>query len=223
MGIHTNLNEILKAIPDHVKLVAVSKTKPVEDILAVYDEGHRIFGENKAQELIQKQPTLPEDIQWHFIGHLQRNKVKYLSPFVKLIHGVDSLRLLREINKEAAKADRVIDCLFQFHIASEETKFGLDYHEAEEILESEDFKAFQHVRICGVMGMATFTEDEQKIRQEFKNLKQIFDQLKASYFPSMDYFREISAGMSNDYLIAIEEGSTIIRVGSSIFGERHYG
>ncbi|MCB2220723.1 MAG: YggS family pyridoxal phosphate-dependent enzyme [Bacteroidetes bacterium] len=223
MCIHDKLNEILNAIPGHVKLVAVSKTKPAEDILAVYREGHKIFGENKAQELIQKQPSLPDDIQWHFIGHLQRNKVKYLVPFVKLIHGVDSYRLLREINKEAAKADRVIDCLLQFHIASEETKFGLDYHEAEEILESEDFKTFQNVRVCGVMGMATFTEDEIKIRREFKNLKQIFDKLKKSYFPSHEYFREISAGMSNDYPIAIEEGSTIIRVGSLIFGERNYG
>lgn len=222
MGIQENLKSILQSIPEGVKLVAVSKTKPNEDILKAYQFGHKIFGENKAQELISKQPQLPGDIEWHFIGHLQRNKVKYLVPFVKLIHGVDSFRLLREINKEATKEDRIIDCLLQFHIAMEETKFGLDLSEAREILGSEDYLSFNNVRIRGVMGMATFTENESQIRKEFKNLRQIFEDLKKEYFQEELHFNEISAGMSNDYQIAIDEGSTIIRVGSDIFGERNY-
>ena len=221
MDIKENLKKIKDEIPPHVKLVAVSKTKPNEDILEAYRAGQRVFGENKAQELIGKQPDLPEDIQWHFIGHLQRNKVKFLVPFVTMIESVDSFRLLRQINKEAMKVERRIDCLLQFHIASEETKFGLDITEAKDILGSEEFTKFEGVRICGVMGMATFTSDMEKVRSEFKTLKAIFDQLKASYFADNEDFKYISGGMSNDYRVAIEESCNIIRIGSEIFGERN--
>jgi len=188
--------------------------------MEAYESGHRIFGENKAQELISKQPKLPSDIQWHFIGHLQTNKVKYIAPFVSLIESVDRLKLLREINKQANKSERIIDCLLQFHIATEDTKFGLNMDEAKEMLDSESYKSMKNVRICGVMGMATFTEDEEKVRAEFKNLKNIFTQLKTKYFGEAEHFREISMGMSGDYQIAVEEGSTIVRIGSLIFGER---
>jgi pyridoxal phosphate enzyme (YggS family) len=224
-----NLKNILTQIPNNVKLIAVSKTKPVADLLEAYNAGQRDFGENKVQELIEKQPQLPNDIRWHFIGHLQTNKVKYLAPFVHLIHGVDSLKLLKEIDKEAKKNNRVVDCLLEFFIAEEDTKFGLDLEEAEEILlslvgarhvspSSEPF--LQNVRICGVMGMATFTPDAAQIRREFRNLHQIFQTLKEKYFRNKPHFREISMGMSDDFLIAIEEGSTMIRVGSTIFGQR---
>lgn len=222
MGIQENLQKILQDIPSHVQLVAVSKTKPIEEIMQAYKAGHFVFGENKAQELAQKQPQLPDDIQWHFIGHLQRNKVKYIIPFVHLIHGVDSFRLLKEINKQAAKNDRSVDCLLQFHIASEETKFGFSLPEAEEMIHSDDFKTLSNIRICGVMGMATFTDDENVIRKEFKALKSIYEQLKQNQFADSSDFKEISSGMSNDYQIAIEEGSTIIRIGSEIFGARNY-
>lgn len=222
MDIKSNLEEILKQIPENVKLVAVSKTLPVVSIIEVYNTGHRVFGENKAQELINKQPSLPEDINWHFIGHLQRNKVKQIVPFVSMIESVDSERLLKEISKEGAKSKRVIDCLLQFHIATEDTKFGFDRQEAFDMLGSKEFKTLSHVRICGVMGMATWTEDTTLIRNEFRSLSVIFQELKEKFFPDSKFFKEISMGMSGDYKIAIEEGSTIIRVGSAIFGERHY-
>ncbi len=220
MGISKNLIKIKGGIADTVKLVAVSKTKPVEDIVEAYNAGQRIFGENKVQELIYKQPELPGDIQWHFIGHMQTNKVKFIAPFVSMIEAVDSLKLLREIDKQAAKNHRTINCMMQFHIAGEDTKFGLDLDEAGEILESPDFKELKNVNICGVMGMATFTDDMGQVRGEFRNLKKIFDELKSRYFSASDEFKEISMGMSGDYQIAIEEGSTMVRIGSLIFGER---
>ncbi len=222
MNIARNIAEIKKGIPEDVKLVAVTKTKPVEDILEAYHAGHKIFGENKAQELVEKYEELPKDIEWHFIGHLQSNKVKYIAPFMGLMHGVDSLKLLKVINKEGRKNDRVISCLLQFHIAEEETKFGLNRNEAKELLESETFSKMDYVKITGVMGMATLTDDQEKIRKEFRMLKEIFGWLKVNYFPGSGDFTEISMGMSGDYTIAIEEGSTIIRVGSKIFGERNY-
>lgn len=203
-------------------LVAVSKTKPKEDIQALYKLGQRIFGENKVQELVEKQKELPQDIAWHLIGTLQRNKVKYIAPFVTMIHSVDSLKLLKEINKQAAKSERVIDCLLQFHIAEESTKFGLSLQEAVELLSSTAFKEMKHVRIAGLMGMATFTADKEQVRAEFKTLKKYFEELKAQFFAASDTFNEISMGMSGDYEIALEEGSTLVRVGSLLFGVRTY-
>ncbi|MDK2910802.1 MAG: dependent protein [Bacteroidales bacterium] len=222
MSVRENLIKILSELPSHVKLVAVTKTHPVEVVRQAYEAGHKIYGENKAQEMKTKQALLPDDVEWHFIGHLQSNKVKYIAPFVELIHSVDSLKLLVEINKEALKHNRIISCLLQFHIAKEETKFGLDYEEACELLESNEYQLFKNIRLCGVMGMATFTDNSELIRREFKQLRSYFEQIKKAYFPLNDHFKEISMGMSNDYPIAIEEGSTIIRVGSAIFGERHY-
>lgn len=218
--IKDKLNEIRSQLSDDVTLVAVSKTKPNEAILEAYESGQRIFGENKVQELVDKAETLPKDIEWHLIGHLQRNKVKYIAPFVSLIHAVDSERLLQEINKQAKKNNRVIDCLLQFHIADEETKFGLDLHEAIELLDSDEFQNMENVRICGVMGMATFTDKEDQIRSEFRKLTQMFKDFKTSHFAANDEFETISMGMSGDWQIAIEEGSTMVRVGSSIFGAR---
>ena len=203
-------------------MVAVSKTKPVSDLQEAYDAGQRAFGENYPQEMRDKHEVLPQDIQWHFIGHLQTNKIKYIIPYVTLIHSIDSANLLEAVNKEAKKHERVVDCLLQFHIALEETKFGLDMEEARQLLDSEAFKQMQNVRICGVMGMATFTDDKAEVRKEFKYLKTIFDTLKAEYFASQPQFKELSMGMSEDYPIAIEEGATLIRVGSKIFGARHY-
>lgn len=217
-----NIQELLNEIPSNVSLVAVSKTKPNEDILDAYSTGHLIFGENKVQELTQKVEELPKDIQWHFIGHLQRNKVKYIAPFVSMIHAVDSLKLLKEINKQAARNNRTIQCLLQFHIANEDTKFGLDMEEAKSILSASEYQSFQNVEIVGVMGMATYTEDVDQIRTEFSRLKNYFKELKTNYFADQSYFKEISMGMSGDYQIAIEEGSTMIRIGSSIFGARNY-
>jgi pyridoxal phosphate enzyme (YggS family) len=201
-------------------LVAVSKTYPPENIRAVYTEDCRDFGENKVQEMLDKYEALPKDIHWHFIGHLQTNKVKYIAPFVAMIHAVDSLRLLSEINKQGAKYQRQIPCLLQFFIAAEETKFGLDWEEAIAILESPEFADFQHVKICGVMGMASFSDDKHQVRQEFKTLKSYFDRLKARYFADQPDFKEISMGMSGDWEIALEEGSTMVRIGSLIFGAR---
>ena len=220
MSVKKNIKRFKKNIPEHVSVVAVSKTKPVEDILMAYHSSHRLFGENKVQEIITKQPLLPSDIQWHFIGHLQTNKVKYLAPFVSMIESVDSLKLLRETNKQSAKYNRNIDCLLQFHIASEETKFGLSMKEAEIILDSEEFLSFKNITIAGVMGMATFTDDVTLIKKEFGHLKELFQRLKKRCFINNEDFKEISMGMSNDYEIAINEGSTIIRIGSAIFGER---
>ena len=220
--IKDNLIETLKTIPENVQLVAVSKTKPNEDIIEAYNEGQRVFGENKVQELTTKHEELPKDIQWHMIGHLQRNKVKYIAPFVSMIHAVDSLRLLKEVNKQAKKNERVINCLLQFHIAEESTKFGLDLSEAKELLSSDEIKAMENISICGIMGMATFIDDEDQVRREFRELKKIYTELKESFFNGNDSFKEISMGMSGDYRIAIEEGSTMVRIGSTIFGARNY-
>ncbi|MCR5645425.1 MAG: YggS family pyridoxal phosphate-dependent enzyme [Bacteroidales bacterium] len=222
MMIKENLEQIRATIPSGVTLVAVSKTKPVSDLQEAYDAGQRIFGENHALEMRDKHEVLPRDIQWHFIGHLQTNKIKYIIPFVTLIHSIDTANLLEAVNKEAKKHDRVVDCLLQFHIAQEETKFGLTLDEARQLLESDIFKQMQNIRICGVMGMATFTDDEAEVRKEFKNLKTVFDTLKKEYFADQPQFKEISMGMSDDYPIAIEEGATLVRIGSKIFGARNY-
>ena len=222
MGIAENINLLKSEIPEGVNLVAVSKTKPNSAIQEAYEAGHRIFGENKVQELSRKYEELPKDIEWHFIGHLQSNKVKYIAPFVSLIHGVDSWKLLKMINKEGRKSDRVIPCLLQFHIAEEETKFGLDLEEAKALLEMPELKELEHIDLVGVMGMATYTDDESQVRKEFGKLKSIFEQLKDAYFAGKDSFKEISMGMSGDYQLAVDEGSTMVRVGSRIFGEREY-
>lgn len=218
--IEQNLNRIKSQIPNGVELVAVSKTKPNELLQEAYDVGQRVFGENRVPELVAKSKTLPNDIEWHMIGHLQRNKVKMIAPFVSLVHAVDSLRLLREIDKEAKKNNRVIKVLLQFHIAKEQSKFGLSLSEAQVLLNSDNYHSMQNVEIVGVMGMATFTDDENQVRNEFKSLKGIFDQLKAKFFSEQGSFKEISMGMSGDYKIAIEEGSTMVRIGSSVFGNR---
>lgn len=222
MNIAENIEKIKKTLPEGVKLVAVSKTKPVEDIKIAYEAGQRIFGENKVQEMVGKYEELPKDIEWHLIGHLQTNKVKYVVPFVKLIHAVDSLKLLETIDKEAGKCSRTVNCLLQFHIAEEETKFGLNEEEARQLLESAAYKNMKHVRILGVMGMATNTDDKQQVHKEFRYLHTIFSRLKAQYFAENAEFREISMGMSGDYRIAVEEGSTMVRIGSSLFGSRNY-
>lgn len=215
-----NLLKIKNSLPSNVRLVAVSKTKPNSLLQEAYNAGERHFGENKALEMRDKAEDLPEDIQWHFIGHLQRNKVKYIIPSVHLIHSIDSLRLLKEVNKEAKKNNRVINCLLQFHIAKESSKFGFDLDEVIELFNNNALQDLKHVKIVGVMGMATFSDDKVLVRNEFKSLKSIFDSLKKGYFKS-EYFKEISMGMSGDYQIAIEEGATIVRVGSSIFGSRN--
>lgn len=220
MDISRNIAEIKQSLPEGVKLVAVSKKKSPEIIMQAYYAGHRIFGENKAQELIQKHEELPKDIEWHFIGHLQTNKAKYLAPFVSMIHGIDSLKILKTVNREAKKNNRIISCLLQFHIAEESTKFGLSEEEAHEILDSDEYKALKNISIAGVMGMATFTDDKAQVRNEFRFLKKIFDKLKKEYFPRKKGFNKISMGMSDDYLIALDEGSTIVRIGSKIFGAR---
>ncbi|MPL79613.1 Pyridoxal phosphate homeostasis protein [bioreactor metagenome] len=222
MSIAENLKKIEQEIPNNVKIIAVSKTHPKEMIQEVYDFGHRVFGENKAQEMTDKYEALPKDIEWHMIGHLQTNKVKYIAPFVSMIHSVDSLKLLKEIEKEAIKNNRVIDCLLQIDIANEDTKFGMLEKEAIELLSSEDFAQLKNIRTCGVMGIGSITDNINKTRQEFKNLKVTFLTLKEKFFKNEDYFTEISMGMSSDYDIAIEEGSTIVRIGSLIFGQRDY-
>lgn len=222
MSISSILSSIKTDLPDHVRLVAVSKFHPVEMIEEAYHAGQRIFGENHVQEMTQKHELLPKDIEWHFIGHLQTNKVKYIAPFVSLIHSVDSFKLLKEINKQAEKSQRVISCLLQIHIAQEETKFGFSFDECRTMLQEEGWKTLTHVQLCGVMGMATFTDDVQEVRNEFRSLKKFFDEIKENYFSHIDAFREISMGMTDDYPIAIEEGSTLIRIGTKIFGERVY-
>jgi PLP dependent protein len=204
----------------HQTLVAVSKTHPPERILELYALGQRVFGENRVQELTAKYEALPKDIDWHLIGHLQTNKVKYVAPFVRLIHSVDRLELLREIDKQAAKCGRVIDCLLQFHIAAEESKFGLTEAEADALLQDPVYATLGHVRLCGVMGMATFTDDMEQVRSEFRQLRGIFERLRARYFPQAEYFKEISMGMSGDWEMALEEGSTMVRIGSLLFGAR---
>ncbi|MFV0378362.1 MAG: YggS family pyridoxal phosphate-dependent enzyme [Mangrovibacterium sp.] len=222
MSITDNLSKLKSGLPNGVCLVAVSKTHPATAIMEAYNAGQRVFGENKVQELCQKHEQLPNDIRWHFIGHLQSNKVKYLAPFIDLVHGIDSLKLLKTIDKEAAKNDRVLRCLLQFHVADEESKFGLNLGEARELLRSADYAAMRNVQLCGVMGMATFTDEQEQVRREFRQLKNIFDQLKTEFFGDKASFSEISMGMSGDYLLAVEEGSTMIRMGSAVFGERHY-
>lgn len=218
MSIQENIVKLKKDLPENVTLIAVSKTKSNQDILEAYETGHRIFGENKVQEMLQKWEELPKDIQWHMIGHVQRNKVKYMAEFVTLIHGVDSLKLLREIDKQAKKHQRVIDCLLQIHIAKEDTKFGFDASELDQIINSGEIQHFKNVKICGLMGMATFTQNEVQIRGELKNLKALFDDIR-NKLPEISI---LSMGMSSDYKIAIEEGSTMIRIGSSIFGSRDH-
>jgi pyridoxal phosphate enzyme (YggS family) len=213
---------IKERLPEGVQLVAVSKLKPVEDIMEAYRAGQRAFGENYATELRDKAAVLPKDIEWHFIGHLQTNKVKYIAPYVSMIHSIDSFDLLKEVNKHAAKHNRVIPCLLQFHIASEETKFGFSQAECEEMLQSADFQELKNVKIHGVMGMATFTDDQEQVRREFHHLHQIFDELKTHFFSQNPDFKELSMGMTEDYPIAIQEGSTLIRIGSAIFGPRNY-
>ena len=215
-------DEIRASLPTGVRLVAVSKFKPAEDISALYQHGQRVFGENHAQEMKAKHEILPQDIEWHFIGHLKTNKVKYIAPYVSLIHSIDSLDLLKEVNKHAVKNNRVIPCLLQFHIADEETKFGFTFEECAAMLNSSEFQELKNVKIHGVMGMATFTDDQEQVRGEFRHLHQIFQDLKVQYFAQEPDFKEISMGMSEDYPIAIEEGSTLVRIGSAIFGPRNY-
>lgn len=218
----TNLLQIRQQIPSQVTLVAVSKTKPMPLLIEVYEVGQRIFGENKALEMRDKQEALPKDIEWHFIGHLQTNKIKYIAPFVALIHSVDSFKLLQEIDKAAKKCERVIPCLLQFYIAEEETKFGFDLDEVNVMLNSTEFLELNNIEIAGVMGMATYTDDQKQIAKEFKQLTSIFHLLKDQYFSHQPNFKEISMGMTEDFPLAINEGSTMVRVGSAIFGSRNY-
>ena len=218
MSISENIKKYRSELPEDVKLVAISKTKPNEDLMEAYEAGQRIFGENKIQEMTDKWEELPKDIEWHMVGHVQRNKVKYMAPYVNLIHAVDSLKLLKEINKRAKQNERSIDCLLQIKIAEEDSKFGISRQEARVILESEAYAEMKHVNIVGLMGMATFTEDEKQVREEFDRLKSAFDNFSQD-FPEL---KEISMGMSGDYKIAVECGSTMVRIGSSIFGERNY-
>lgn len=218
MSIQENLAQIKTTLPEEVTLVAVSKTKPVSDLQLAYDAGQRVFGENKIQEMTQKWEALPKDIQWHMIGHVQRNKVKYMAHYVHLVHGVDSLKLLLEIDKQAKRHQRVISCLLQVHIAEEDTKFGFDEEELMKLTQDATLQQLANIRITGLMGMATFTEDKEQIRREFKTLKSLFERLKTA-LPQLD---TLSMGMSGDYDIAVEEGSTMVRIGSSIFGARNY-
>lgn len=215
------LEQILSELsPTSTKLIAVSKTKPNGAISKLYEKGQRIFGENRVNELRDKHEALPKDIEWHFIGHLQTNKVKYIAPFVSLIHSVDSLKLLHEIDKQAKRNERVVDCLLQFHIAEEESKYGLDLQEAKALLQSDEFQKMKNIRIVGVMGMATFTDDTAQVRREFQALRKIKETLGTLFFDEADSFREISMGMSGDYKVAIEEGSTMVRIGTLLFGKR---
>lgn len=220
-NINKNLSKVLSSIPTSVKLIAVSKTKPADLIQEAYNAGHRAFGENKVQELREKSPILPDDIEWHMIGHLQTNKVKYIAPYVYMIHAVESFKLLKEINKRAKNNDRTIKVLLQIYIAKEESKFGFSSEEVIELLDDPEFKELENIEVSGLMGMATNTSDKEVIRSEFKELKGLFDQLQRDYFDD-DYFNVLSMGMSSDHQIAIEEGSTMIRIGTSIFGARDY-
>jgi len=219
MSVAENLKSISKTIPAHVQLVAISKTKPAEVVMEAYHAGQRVFGENKVQEMVAKYEVMPKDIQWHLVGHLQTNKVKYIAPFVSLIHSVDSQKLLEAIDKEAAKKGRVLDCLLQVHIAQEETKFGFDRDELLALVNSGALASFTHVRVVGLMGMASFTDDRSQVRKEFRGLHQLFLEMQPIFGLQ---FTRLSMGMSGDYVLAIEEGSTMVRVGSSIFGERNY-
>jgi pyridoxal phosphate enzyme (YggS family) len=215
-----NISLLKSKIPSSVKLIAVSKMKPVSDIQLAYNTGHRYFGENRVQEILNKKDLLPADIKWHFIGHLQSNKAKYLAPFISMIQSIDSYKLLSAVNSEAAKEGRIIDCLLEIHIASEETKSGFSMHDLNDALKSDNILKLKNVNICGVMGMATFTSDTDRVRKEFRYLGDCFHSLKENYFRSDPAFREISMGMSGDYGLALEEGSTMVRIGSLIFGER---
>ena len=214
--------EILREIPPTVKLIAVSKLHPASEVEAAYALGQRDFGENWAQEMREKHEILPKDIRWHFIGHLQTNKIKYIIPYVHLIHSIDSFKLLQEVDRQAAKHNRVVGCLLQFHVATEETKFGFSMDECEQMLKSPEFSSLKNIEVRGVMGMASFTDDAAQVRREFQTLHGFFTKLKEEYFAEDPYFTELSMGMTGDYRIAIEEGSTMIRVGSAIFGERDY-
>jgi pyridoxal phosphate enzyme (YggS family) len=217
-----NIKRLRKNIPASVKLIAVSKFQPVSVIRDAYFAGQCVFGENKAQEMTEKYQLLPKEIEWHFIGHLQTNKIKHIIPYVTMIHSVDSEKLLHEINHLSEKNNRIVNCLIQFHIATEISKFGFSYSEVEKMLSGEAFFRWKNIRICGVMGMATFTDDQSLIRSEFQSLKAYFLQLKEKYFTNQPAFKEISMGMTDDYLIAIEEGATMVRIGSAIFGSRNY-
>ncbi len=218
------LHNLLKELePSHTTLVAVSKTHPPEKIMELYNAGQRDFGENRVQEMIEKYEQMPKDIRWHLIGHLQTNKAKYITSWVHLIHSIDSYKVLKEVNKRAGNDKRIVDCLLQFKIAEEDTKYGFEPEEAYEMLRSEGFRNMKNVRITGVMGMATFTDDMEQVRREFRQLRNIFQHLKDNFFASQDSFRELSMGMSDDYRIALEEGSTMVRIGSLLFGERMYG
>lgn len=219
MSIKNNLVQIKSQIPQNITLVAVSKTKPITDLMEAYDAGQRIFGENKIQEMTEKWEAMPKDIEWHMIGHVQTNKVKFMAKYVSLIHGIDSLKLLEEINKQAKKNNRIIDCLLQMHIAEEETKFGLNQEELEDLLASEQLKTLQNIKIVGLMGMATFTKNQDQIKKEFIDLKSIFDTKKKFNSKNCE-LNTLSMGMSGDYQQGIECGSTMIRIGSSIFGTR---
>jgi len=222
MSVTDAIRCLKEELPKGLELVAVSKFHPCEAILEAYQAGQRIFGESRVQELCEKQPVCPKDIEWHFIGHLQTNKIKQIVPFVALIHGVDSLKLLKEINKEGEKIGRIIPCLLQIHIAKEETKFGFSFEECRELFLTGDLKDLKSIRLCGLMGMATLTENTTQIHSEFKSLKSYFDQLQKDFFPNDPTFCHLSMGMSDDYKIAIEEGSTMVRIGSAIFGARVY-
>lgn len=222
MFIADNIHAFKQHLPSHVSLIAVSKTKPVEALLEAYQAGQRLFGENKAQEMVQKASALPADVEWHFIGHLQTNKVKMIAPVVHTIHSIDSFKLLAEVNREAERSHRVIRCLLQFHIATEETKFGLDEAEGDDLIRQLQQHHWPHIVVAGVMGMATFTESQSTVRAEFRQLRHLFTQMKERWFASDDRFCEISMGMSGDYQIAVEEGSTCVRIGTAIFGERNY-
>lgn len=222
MSIKSKLLNILSELPQQTHLVAVSKFHPNEVIMEAYEAGQRIFGESKVQEMTQKYESLPKDIEWHFIGHLQTNKIKYMAPYVSLIHGIDSYKLLAEVNKQAAKVNRTIPCLLQMHIAQEETKFGFSFDECKEMLDKGEWKELTNIRISGLMGMATNTDLTEQIDKEFHSLNKFFKEIKQTYFPEESTFKELSMGMSHDYHQAMNEGSTLVRVGSKIFGERNY-
>ncbi|MGR3811708.1 YggS family pyridoxal phosphate-dependent enzyme [Jiulongibacter sp. NS-SX5] len=220
MSVAENLKKIQSELPESVQLIAVSKKQPNSKLLEAYDSGFKVFGENYVQELCAKAEELPQDIEWHMIGHLQSNKVKYIAPFVKMIHSVDSFKLLKEVNKQAKKNDRVINCLLQMHIAEEDSKTGMTQDELTELLNSPELENLEHIRLCGLMGMSTFTDNQEQVKKEFLSLKNSFDKIKGEY--SLPDFTEISMGMSGDWPLAVECGSTMIRVGSAIFGQRLY-
>lgn len=222
MKISDNLLSIRESLSDGTRLIAVSKYHPVEAIKEAYEAGQRLFGENHVQEMAAKYLLLPTDIEWHFIGHLQSNKIKYMISFVTMIHGVDSFKLLKEIDKQAAKVGRTVDCLLQLHVALEETKFGFSFNECRDMLQQNEWSLLKHIRICGVMGMATHTDNDEEVKNEFTSIHHFFVEIKNDYFAENDYFKEISMGMSDDYSIAMECGSTLVRVGTKIFGPRQY-